>query len=549
MVCLLAAHRSNPMSTRFLLAPITMSALIAAAGCGGSAVSDGGTVLQCDPACPKGQHCTLGGCVPDNPGGSADFAMSLDGSVGGGCDPKCGGATPICNASGHCVACAVDKDCPGGTICRILGPASSACVPGCTDDSRCTADGGAGYLKCCGGMCVDARSDGQNCGSCGTPCSGNHSTSMCKDGVCNQGACTAGWGDCNNDPKDGCETSLRVDPNNCTGCGMQCMIANAIAGCSDGCYMRGCQFGFDDCNGDSKDGCEKSITSDVANCGGCGMSCGNVFNGRPACQNGVCVITSCTNGFADCDGQFKNGCEVAITNDPKNCGGCMKACAQNNICVGGQCTCPQCNNIFPNASAKCVNNQCVFDQCNLGFGDCDFNINNGCEADLTSDASNCGACGNVCPNNTPICINSKCSAIDLAGVYNQYASEGRNVYIWKTAQCQDLTKATDFCTRRGLAWWSPKSQADAQLLVTTTANYINQPLWVQVYGLKTDMGASTLGGYNVKVDSPGCVASCDGTGFGAFRRWGCSFCDPKQNQNQSCCWDKGNGNDWFACED
>ena len=100
-------------------------------------------------------------------------------------------------------------------------------------------------MMCCGGQCVDTAKDVQNCGACNTACGSQHSTATCKSGACVAGACSAGWGDCNSDPKDGCETSFHNDPINCGACGKSCVAANAIPGCADGCYIRACVFGFE----------------------------------------------------------------------------------------------------------------------------------------------------------------------------------------------------------------------------------------------------------------------------------------------------------------
>src|SRR5438128_12624349 len=99
-------------------------------------------------------------------------------------------------------------------------------------DDRC----GGGAAKCCNGQCADTASDPGNCGGCGTGCTAPNAQSTCVGGQCQTGSCTTGYGDCNKDPKDGCEANLHVDPNNCTLCGMACGLPHAITGCSDGCY-------------------------------------------------------------------------------------------------------------------------------------------------------------------------------------------------------------------------------------------------------------------------------------------------------------------------
>ena len=120
----------------------------------------------------------------------------------------------------------------------------------------------------------------------------------------------------------------------------------------------------------------------------------NLPNAKASCINQQCIIDSCNPGWGNCDNSVPNGCELALGADPKNCGACGNACAQGLVCTNGGCTCPQCN--FPNASSQCINNMCVFDKCNAGFGNCDNNVQNGCEANFQTDNANCGACGKAC---------------------------------------------------------------------------------------------------------------------------------------------------------
>jgi hypothetical protein len=194
---------------------------------------------------------------------------------------------------------------------------------------------------------------------------------------------------------------------------------------------------------------------------------------------------------------------------------------------------------------------CVFDKCNPGFGDCNNNTADGCEASLNGDANNCSACGNKCPMNTPNCVNGVCGNVDLTGVVKTFNSENRNVYIFKTPlPCATLANYTTYCQNRGLAWWRPRSAMDAQTLITTAYNIDMTHTWIQVYGVVTTLG--TVGGFAVVTDGGNCVEASN-SGWSAFRKWACSFCDPESNlqqmdNGQSCCWDKGHPYDWFVCE-
>jgi hypothetical protein len=208
------------------------------------------------------------------------------------------------------------------------------------------------------------------------------------------------------------------------------------------------------CNGASQDLCPSptslcvakvggtlfcaSLATDPNNCGACGTVCGNGTD-TVSCVGGVCTFAGCDPGFANCDGNAANGCETNVTNDPNNCGACADACVTTNgtpACVGSACTIASCNQGFgncdgnaadgceanlsndpnncgvcgkvctgPNGTETCASGACKVAVCNAGFGDCDGNPANGCEVNLTNNPNNCGQCGNVCSGG---CISSSC---------------------------------------------------------------------------------------------------------------------------------------------
>jgi hypothetical protein len=51
--------------------------------------------------------------------------------------------------------------------------------------------------------------------------------------------------------------------------------------------------------------------------------------------------------------------------------------------------------------------------CVIGFGDCNGNVNDGCELDTTSDQNNCGTCNNAC-NGWEFCSGSTCQPLCFA---------------------------------------------------------------------------------------------------------------------------------------
>ena len=69
---------------------------------------------------------------------------------------------------------------------------------------------------------------------------------------------------------------------------------------------------------------------------GCNPStCPSVPNATPICTPSGCGF-SCNFGFADCNGEARDGCEQNVLDDHNNCGGCNVRCPTGN-CMGGAC--------------------------------------------------------------------------------------------------------------------------------------------------------------------------------------------------------------------
>jgi Kelch motif len=142
---------------------------------------------------------------------------------------------------------------------------------------------------------ADILTDPDNCGGCGNVCSNNHmATRTCAGGVCN-GACAAGFADCNgNKLTDGCETDILASTSNCGGCGNVCSLAHASsATCNAGTCSYVCIAPFADCNTTppNTNGCEADTSTDANNCGSCAHSC----NDGVACTNDSCFASTCRN--------------------------------------------------------------------------------------------------------------------------------------------------------------------------------------------------------------------------------------------------------------
>ncbi|MSP60529.1 MAG: hypothetical protein EXR72_09350 [Myxococcales bacterium] len=384
-----------------------------------SAIEENDLAVDEDLAGPK----DLG--EPRDLTGPKDLTLKPD--LSKGCGQPCQAPTPVCDlATGECVACLPAMDmCVAGSYCAPAG-GTFMCVPGCKIDKDCpasTPDGGAPPKMaccnhqcvdlnldfancgkcagacakiCCGGACVDTVGDPKNCGKCGLGCVGgaNAMGVSCVQSLCVLVGCKAPFADCNMSAADGCEADTTKDPINCKGCGKFCDFDNAMAACSvNGCVLQACYQGFSDCNKNPVDGCEAAVTKDPKNCGMCAKVCGAPPSAMPGCFAGACNVGGCVPLFGDCDGNINNGCETPLAADNKNCGACGKPCAPAN------------------GTGACLNGMCTVAACTAPFADCDMDPANGCEANLDTNTMHCSKCGMKCvmANSLPICTKGVCS--------------------------------------------------------------------------------------------------------------------------------------------
>jgi cysteine-rich repeat protein len=340
----------------------------------------------------------------------------------------------------------------------------------------------AGQLRCVGSsgapVCVDPTT---NSGFCGAPLTGNCEdntatggtddngidcnnelpntvSAQCVMGACSNPACAPGFGDCDGDPTNGCETDVTTDPAHCGRCSTATVDAScdtglanvAVAECQAGQCIVDCAPGFSNCQGGEvcaptltncsgtenvdrlnptgqsvRNGCETSTSTDVNNCGSCGNACVSAANNVTAavCTASQCVATACTvyngtaspvvTGFADCDAD-SSSCETRSNEQTR--------CNATNLCAGPStaatttrignrafptnaneyidCSNPTQFGGDPAATWACVRNaadtgyECQVSTCGPGFFACDPAQPATC-FDLSTTA-NCSSCGNIC---------------------------------------------------------------------------------------------------------------------------------------------------------
>ncbi|MEZ4389847.1 MAG: hypothetical protein R3A48_02030 [Polyangiales bacterium] len=414
---------------------------------------------RCGGACAEGQSCVGGTCTLVCP-------TSLN-----ACGDRC---VDLAHNASHCGRC--DEACVGGAVCE-----GGACIVSCSP----------GQTVCAGG-CVNTQSDASHCGGCGRACALPNAVARCAAGACGVAACDAGFGDCDNDPANGCETSLS-SLTSCGRCGQRCEVTAGSAACVEGrCSVGACSEGFGDCDANPANGCETDLRRDPRNCRSCGFvcvsatgvatctngecgsssvvcpanraecggvdptdceadlrsplscgRCGNVCalpNAENGCSGGSCTVARCMPGYGDCDSTAANGCEVDLNNSASHCGACGRACA------------------LPHAVPRCARGGCAIASCEQGFADCDGDAANGCEVDLRASVTNCGACGSRCPtaNSTAACVEGQCAVGACSPGYSNCDGNVSNGCEVRTSQdvancgtCQNacvLPNATPECS-------------------------------------------------------------------------------------------------------
>jgi hypothetical protein len=222
----------------------------------------------------------------------------------------------------------------GGAVACSVALDLGSLTEGCPSDA-----------KLCNGACVPLDDPRTGCGRIGcAPCVVDHASVVaCRTDTneCYPLACESGFGDCtvqSGGLLHNCQTNFNDDTFNCGSCGNKCTAeARTQPACGGGTCYTLCQVGWGDCDSQPADGCETDLTSSQ-NCGKCGNSCPDRPHTQANCQAGACP---CEDGWADCNqSDPTDGCEAQLFVDPANCGGCGNACGASESCVNGACQLP-----------------------------------------------------------------------------------------------------------------------------------------------------------------------------------------------------------------
>ena len=173
------------------------------------------------------------------------------------------------------------------------------------------------------------------------------------------GVCAEGYADADSDAANGCEaTADGENPGGNSGENPECTGAGEKK-CSGTCTDLGamhwidcgvCALGYADADGDAANGCEARVKLHDGRCVDA-TDCETLAHVATAsCVAGKCQIDACAEGYADCDGNPKTGCEMNGSSNFYRCGArgtCTdatesanykgKACNLGEECRDGAC--------------------------------------------------------------------------------------------------------------------------------------------------------------------------------------------------------------------
>lgn len=349
-------------------------------------VDDGGAVI--DTGTPPSQLLCMGTECPfpyttclDEPSFLCGTNLMNDPANCGGCGQSCMGFDPLSMKSscvqGKCeFECLIVQNMFGGA--QVYKNCNAILDDGCevdinSDEKNCGACGNAckdgvscidGRCGCpnglveCNGECKNLAFDDYSCGACNNGCDPSGPADACEtppqntyygcgNSTCDVLKCSGKFGDCDRDlfkgcASNGCETPLEHNTENCGFCGNKCGTGQECRDDGDGfqCYDTCEKAGLTAC----EQGC-KDLLTDRFNCGACGNFCPNPrANQESSCHKGLCEL-ECQPGWADCNGDPNDGCEVNTDSHPGNCGSCGNQCnfGAGQPCIDGKCLMTDCD--------------------------------------------------------------------------------------------------------------------------------------------------------------------------------------------------------------
>jgi hypothetical protein len=229
----------------------------------------------CDAACSNAHgttECASGVCTPSCEAGYE----SCDANAQNGCE------TRVASDPMHCGDCTTTCD-PSFQVCTSGSCQVSTCPMGVADCDANTAD------------CETPLGTVGDCGFCGDACNAVQASAACTAGACTLASCNAGYADCDAMYQTGCEVATGSNVQHCGSCNNPCTNPHGSISCAAGVCAPGCASGWGSCDSNPQNGCETALDS-VTHCGMCNRACTtNLSGATPVCSAGACT-SACLNG-------------------------------------------------------------------------------------------------------------------------------------------------------------------------------------------------------------------------------------------------------------
>jgi hypothetical protein len=371
---------------------------------------------------------------------------ACDPATANSCNGTCRcGTTQQCSAGSQCCdnAC-IDLTTPNLDHCGVCGVDCSESVLN-VSAPVCENHGGViecDYEYCSPGFhdCNSERSDGceapgglNRCADCDNDCATdvvNASGVECLLGAnqqyaCGYASCADGWGDCDNDPTNGCEVDMRLD-SRCGDCTTNCIEQDNDQIClfdqDQQLFRCGCQNdGHCAYNSQCCDDLCRNLHDNMY-CGTCDNDCTQLAE-HTHCLFGSQGTCGCINN-GDCNTNRICCDNVCIDIDDENCGYCGYLCEDTN--AGPHCNIElqrcycaddgECNDHFGSAQVCDEHGGMDVDGCNCFGVDycpdgpesqcCPAEVDGAC-VNLLTDPANCGRCGVEC-DDLANCVDGAC---------------------------------------------------------------------------------------------------------------------------------------------
>ena len=369
------------------------------------------------------------------------------------------GERTLCEEDTHDACGSINRQCGPKEICT-QGKCQDSCLPG---------------EVVCDGSCINPNTSKDFCGadaSCNSyiPCS---ALENCINGKCAQSSCpNTSESLCTVNGQKICVNIHGNNLNHCGACGAVCSDKDTAkaSGCNQGKCTYTCNQSMVNCGSSTEPMCLSSeqLKSDPLHCGNCNTQCKD----NELCQNGKCIISTCTGNTC----LYNNSC----INQNEHCGSQCINCntanhAKSGICQSGTCkitscaagyhltnkgnceldsatACPNgmatgtvnCNTIDPyTKSGNCTNGYCVATECQSNA-----HLKNGaCIADTTT---NCGASETNCTSlagwKTGTCENGKCVASTCKSGYCLNTLQGLCTNAQSSTTCGTNGGACQSCS-------------------------------------------------------------------------------------------------------